>query len=136
MEMRAAARAVYDHFLVAWGGSTPVVLGNEAALEPSAPWVRLTLVPMTREQQTIGAAGNRVFEAREQAIVQIFVPSDAGDGPLRDLQQAALDVFEGASVTSGVETLYFFDVEPEREDDEPHLLVGSVTAIARYQERK
>ena len=136
MQMEDAAEAIHQHFNAEWAEHTPICLGNEVHSEPGAPWVRFTLVPSTREQATIGGPGNKLFESIEFAIVQIFSPPDAGDRRLRQLQQRALDVFEGRSVSVGSETIHFFDVEPEREAEETNWLAGSVTAKCRYQERK
>lgn len=141
MQLDEAYKAVTQHFLSEWAGATPVVFGNESATEPPPPWVRVSMRPNVRKQETVGGVGNKIFESRESVYVQIFVASDTGDRQLRELQQQVLDVFEGLSlavaVASGaVESVDFFDAEPSRGEDEPHLLVGIVEAQCRFQERK
>lgn len=138
MDLRSATKAVYAHFLAAWaiGPNTPVALGNESMPEPAAPWVRVTMIPNTDEQLTVGGTGNKVFERHDAIMVGIFSPADAGDGPLLDLMQAAVNVFEGKSTSSGGETINFFRVRRSRGDDETHLITALVEAQCRYQERK
>ena len=134
--MRPAYKAVLDAFVAAWGSTTPIALGNESIDEPGAPWVRISMTENTSEQLTIGSTGNKIFERRASVRVQIFVPTDRGDGALLDLQQQARNVFEGKSVTVAGEPLSFFKVDADRGADEPHLIVGVVEAQCRYQERK
>lgn len=136
MQMRAAHKAVYAHFAAAWGATTVALYPNESHVQPPAPFVRVSMVENTSDQHTIGGAGNKLFERRESVYVQIFVSSNAGEGLLLDLAQAARDIFEGASLSVEGEQLTFFQVDFDREDDEPDLLAGTVEAQCRYQQRK
>ena len=137
MQMRAATEAIYQHFVTQWASATPIVFGNEAASEPAAPFVRVSMRENTSEQLTIGTTGNRIFERHASVYVQIFAPADAGEGPLLTLMQAARNVFEGVSVSSGAERVCFLPAPTaERGNDEQHLISAIVEAPCRYQERK
>lgn len=95
-----AVEAVYGAFAAGWAtlhSGMEIVLGNESA-SAADTWARVTVIPTTRPQGSLGPPGSKRFENRGYVAVQLFVPSDGGDKPLRSLADDARTVLESVNL--------------------------------------
>ncbi len=95
-----AREAVYLRFTSTFTGVTAdrVALDNEDFPEPAkGNWVRLVVRSLAREQETLGAPGNRKFRPEALVLVQVYVPVDSGTDVADALAKEAADIFEGVS---------------------------------------
>lgn len=101
-----AREAVYGRFLANFTevSSDAIAFDNEELEQPSDEWVRLTIRTVNRQQDTLGAEGNRSFKSDASAFVQCFVRSNTGTQRADVIARDAAEALEGASF-SGVSTL-------------------------------
>ena len=89
-------------------GSIPEVRYAGTAKGPVPPaqkaWVRLTLQHTTGRQVSFGAPGSRRFERRGLIMLQVFVPTQSGQGlsEVETLATIALNSWEGKASPNGV----------------------------------
>jgi hypothetical protein len=95
-----AVEAIYAAWSASWTSlhaGMEVVFGNEAQ-SAADTWIRVTVAPSTRAQGSMGPPGSRRFENRGRIAVQVFVPVDGGDAPLRGLCDDARTALETAAL--------------------------------------
>lgn len=129
-----ASDAVVKHFLAGWGDRSPVILDNEAEGQPDQNWVRLTVRHRGAGQETLGRPGNRRFERRAAAYVQLFLAQDAGRKLADEWTQAVLDIFEGVSLAGT--SVHFGDVIPRERGPDGKWYGVTVEATFTYDETK
>lgn len=129
-----ATDAVVKHFLAGWGVLSPVFLDNEAGDQPLTGWVRFVVRHRDAGQETLGSTGNRRFERRASAIVQMFAPPDTGRKALDVWTQAALDIFEGVSLAGT--SIHFGNVIPRERGPDGKWEAVTVEATFVYTETK
>lgn len=99
MSYATEANAIRSRFNAEWGVTTPIAWPNVNFTPPSGePWVRLEILPSGADQITIGASGGRTFRHDGMVTVQVFVPSNEGDGEARTLAEQAAVIFRGVTV--------------------------------------
>lgn len=119
-----AIEAIKAHFATEWpilhpaassALKVPFTFRNESGFDTSdlgdlGAWIRLTVMPTTREQVTMGSAPSRKFESRGNVFVNVFcavnhIASDGsvvdGETTLAALVEEIRKVLEGVSL-SGV----------------------------------
>lgn len=89
-----AEEAIKQRWIAEWSAAQPTVpftLDNES-FDSVANWARLTIIPTTRAQTTMGA--NAKHETRGQIMVQLFGAADTGGAGLAGLCDAVRTIFE------------------------------------------
>jgi len=99
-----AIEALTQHWIDTWPGlsAVPFTFDNEVA-DGAASYVRVSFVPLTRNQATMGDVGGRRFEMRGQVVVQLFGPVNVGVKPLYELAGKVRTVFEARNI-DGIHT--------------------------------
>lgn len=132
-----AREAIYQAFVDAWAGVTPIALDNEAfEPTPDVAWVRLVVRHTAGFQSTLGRTGNRKFASIGAAVVQISTKKNDGTAEADTLAKTAKDAFEGKSIAGT--TIFFKDVNvretaPSPDDDWYQVIVD---AAFEYDETK
>lgn len=114
MTPEGAAEAVVTAFLEAWdpdlGEATPAppvtayTLDNTVFEAPeNAPWARMVVRHLDQVQDTLGSIGNRKFRSSAIAVVQVYVPVNAGSRSVLQLAQQARSIFLGRSLAGGLD---------------------------------
>lgn len=94
MSYATEANAIRSRFSAAWGTTTPVAWPNVSFTPPSGePWVRLEILPAGSDQETMGAPGAATFWYDGLVSVQVFTPSNEGDGEARTLAEQVCAIF-------------------------------------------
>ncbi len=100
---QAAREVIYQTFTTAWGSTSAKTFANESFDPPTnAPWVRLAVLHLTGNQETLGETGNRRFRRAGIISIQVFVPEDSGLRGIDALIATARQVFEGKTLTSDI----------------------------------
>lgn len=102
--------AVYSRFTSNYTGVTSdrIYFENEDAQEPATGnWVRVAVRNFSRNQSSLGKAGNRRFLGVGSVFVQVYVPTNTGVQTADALAREALILFEGVSFSG----LRFHDAE-------------------------
>lgn len=73
-------------------------------------WIRLTFLPNSGTQETLGRQGNRKFQRSGIITAQIFVPLNSAMATSDSLVEAVQRLFETNDIDTGSDVLYFFDV--------------------------
>lgn len=110
MTYQAEANAIRSRFNTEWGSTTPIAWPNKTfdplkteagvARDPN-PWVRLSILSAGSDQIEIAPTGSRTFRHDGTVAVQVFVPSNEGDGEARTLAEQVAAIFRGVTA-SGV----------------------------------
>lgn len=131
--LNQAREAVYSRFVTEWDDETDFVLGNEEFdTEGVNEYVRLSVRQTASRQTSMGQAGNRRFERRAIAFVQVF--TTGSDQRLDTLLQQAKDIFEGVSLAGS--TVSFLEVLARETGQDGKHNGGLVEARFRYEEVK
>lgn len=107
-ELWQAADAVVDLFKASWTG-TPIAnvlvqnQDNSTVDNQENPWVRITVAEIGGGQETLGPAGSRRFRRNAQVTIQIFTPKLEGTTSARKLAAEARVIFEGVSLSGGLD---------------------------------
>lgn len=93
-----AEEAVHARFVAQWAATTLFVFANEQFDDQGdAPWVRLTISNLPRNQETLGKPGNRKFRSQAIVFVQVYTLVNTGVKQGNSLAKQAADIFEGVS---------------------------------------
>jgi len=116
-----AEEAIVEQFASAWNAahsSIDFCLENESFTPDSdKPWLRVTVQPQARVQESMGPVGGRNFLSLGTVYVQVFTPLDEGTAQNRQLCDAVKDCFEGISLGGGSLRLYAAAVRAIGPDD-------------------
>ena len=133
--LRDARKAVYDRWIALWPPLYPAVpyyFDNENASPGAGPWARVAVRETASIQETLGASGNRKFERKAIALVQLFAPRDTGVGTISDLAQAARGIYEGVSF-NGIDV---YEVTPREVPTQDRWFQVTVEVLFNYYETK
>lgn len=98
-----ARAAVYTRFLNNFTGTSNITFPNENYDKPdNDSWVRVSVITLSRKQNTLGRSTNRVFRTKCLIYIQVFTPIDIGLKTGDTLATEALNIFEATSF-SGVD---------------------------------
>lgn len=101
--LNPAREAIYQAFSTAWGATTPVAFDNEKFDPPSnAPWVRLVVRHLVRQQNSMGGVGSRRWRSNGLVFVQVFVPLNTGIRSSDSLAQTVRTTLEGIQLSGPV----------------------------------
>ena len=96
----ADATTIRNQFNSQWPIEQPTVVFkfSDVDYKPDIdePWVRLTILPGTQTQVSMGAV--RRFRRIGVIIVQIFVPAGSGDGLARELADSVANIYQGRTI--------------------------------------
>lgn len=108
MDPETAAATMTTYFNTSWT-ATPIRRDNEQSPlgEGTVSWVSASILMGSRQQSTLGRAGNRKFYRRDVFQVTIATPKDIGQGDSIRLSRAVCNLFEayrngGLYVADGV----------------------------------
>lgn len=135
--LNEAREAIYLVFLTAWGSTSALEFDNEASTGPSgANFVRLVVRHNTRQQETLGGIGNRLFESGGSVIVQCFAPLDAGARGADALAEAVRAIFEGKTLQPSGASLRFTSAVVREIGPTKDSYQTNVEALFTYTQRK
>ena len=102
-DISTVKQTIYDHFATELAASAfssvPWTRANEAFTPPEGDWMRVTLVPLSSQQDTLGKAPDRKWLRRGTVITQIFTPANKGTSQADGLTQFVREVFEGRTIS-------------------------------------
>jgi hypothetical protein len=125
--------AVYLAFVNGWSTTTEIVLGTEDFDEEGADeYIRLSVKQVASKQSSLGQSGNRKFERRAIAFVQVF--TTGSDARVDVLMTLARSIFEGVSLAGT--TVSFLEVMARETGQDGKFNGGLVEARLRYEEIK
>lgn len=102
MTYQAEANAIRGRFNTQWASTTPIAWPNVSFTPPvGEPWVRLSILSAGSDQIEVAPTGSRTFRHDGTVAVQVFVPSNEGDGEARTLAEQVAAIFRGVTA-SGV----------------------------------
>lgn len=132
-----AEQAILARFLANWTGTAAsrVLFQNEGSSAVDSvlsPWVRLSIVELSSQQQTLGAVGTRKFRRVCQVAVQVMVPVNAGARLAKQLAEQVRTVFEGQQFNE----LYFYDASVSPSVPEQKWLVTTVRTRFEFWDTK
>ncbi len=100
-----AEEVIAGQFATAWNVAhsfVPFQLENESFDPPAdGSWLRVSIQPATRVQETMNSPGLRKFLSVGTIFVQVFTPLDAGTKPNRLLCEAVKECLEALSLSGG-----------------------------------
>lgn len=136
-----ARGAIYGAFTTAWGSTSAYAFDSESSPGPTAGttsglFVRLVVRHNSRQQETLGGIGNRLFESGGSVIAQCFAPLDAGVSAADSLAQAVRAIFEGKTLQPAGASIRFTssvvrEIGPTRDSYQIN-----VESLFTYTERK
>jgi hypothetical protein len=130
-----ARESIYQRWVDNWT-ATPAndwtFAGEEYTPPEDRPWARLSVRHQAIGGQTLGPANGRRFTRIASVFVQLYIPTNAGEGGLDTLMQAATDLFEGVSFDG----LRFFQADPRETGPEEQWQTALVEAPFDYDETK
>lgn len=133
-----ARKEVYDTFKPGWETAfpgMPITFAGEAFnSEGVVEYVKLEVRQTGGGQDTLGAVGNRRYERRGLAIVQLYSAVNRGLARQDELGEAALDLLEGKTLP--VNNVFLFDGVYRNLPPEGQWARGSVTVQMTYDEIK
>ena len=99
-----ASNAIAKRLISSWGATTPIATENDNfdTEGQDAPWIKLSVNPISSQQHTLGSKSNRKFERIGIINIQVFVEAGTNIETCTLLSQQALAIFEGEEFDSVV----------------------------------
>ncbi len=140
MTPNEAREIIYQHLVDNWAPPSPVVPyvfeGESYDSQGKVEYIEVNVRNTEGGQHTLGSPGERVFRRRGLVLIQVFVPADRGLLRLDVLGKAALDLFEGETISQ----VMFHDGQYRERSEESRSdgtwKRGSVTVSFTYDETK
>jgi hypothetical protein len=133
--LNEAKEALLDLFNTGWASRTVFSFDNESFTPPTNDyWARVSVRHQAARQETLGRVGNRKFLRQGAVFVQLFAPLDAGTETIDGHVEAAIEIFEGVSI-SGTTIRIYDAIARELGRDENWFMVV-VEANFEYDETK
>ena len=133
--LNEARERIYQAFDTGWAGLSIQTFDGEKFTPPTdADWVRLAVRHDGRAQDSLGGVGRRKFESVGRVLIQCFTPLNEGAAGADVLATAAMDIFEGKTLSP--EQIRFTSAAPIEIGPTDDWYLINVEAFFTYTETK
>jgi hypothetical protein len=99
MTIKAANISIESAFATQWGSRTPILYAEVPYAPQTGEHVKIEVMPETATRKNLGQT-DVFFRFHGVIVISIFVPQGTGTARIRELADAATDIFLGRKIDS------------------------------------